>query len=630
MHITEEFIKTVCEKICRNEPIRMDLPVWGRIHIDRQLPFLCLYRKPTNTEDAGTDKLVLSEASYILADASLTGKGLIPLIEEIAKTMRKEFGSFFLLELWSLCEEEFQKSVEKEQQEVFTIYAQKKGALTPVIETLKNQLRHIKINQIPADAAIHHSHTIAPYHMKPLLDIKKLDEHDIYVVGLAIKPVYHSSDGKELYPFELNKLRQGISKAFKKTFFTFVKRYTSAIPLDYRELGRRGVTKTVFNIDDAIAKIEDSFDFLLQVSPVNAKEAWEEFQVSNFSTTPHFYYRPRPFDPALMKRELFKIPLEKIEDPLLYELFLEKRDEIDRKLTMLNDRGTIKFLYGSLQVYGGVEEALLKTSREILSALATLPKNKKAKEMVDAQTFAKAAEKEIAYYKSICPDVNAKVEVREDISSGAMVSNGNFLIYKWSQFPKERIEPLIHHEIGTHVLTYFNGLSQPFKQLHTGLCGYDEMQEGIAVLSEYLCGGLTRNRIKTLAGRVIAVDAMINGATFVETFHLLTKEYGFLSKSAFTITMRVYRGGGLTKDAVYLRGFLQIFEYLASGGKLDLLFLGKIAVSHIPLVQELLLRKVLHAPPLFPRYLEDETALKRLEKIREGYGILDIINKEMT
>jgi uncharacterized protein (TIGR02421 family) len=628
-HITQPFIENICTKIRRNEPVRIDLPVWGRIHIDRQLPFLCLYRKPAHREDIGTDRLVISEASYILADASLSTKGLKELIDAIAQTMREEFGAFLLLEVWSRCEEEQNQTIEEQQQEVFTIYSHKRGLLTPVVETLKNQLHHLKINQIQAEARIKHTHTIAPYKMEPVLQTSALEKENIFMIGLAVKPLYHNSNGHELYPFELNKLRKGISRAFKKTFFQFVKRYTSTVPVDYRELGRRGITKTVFNIDNAIAKIEDSFDFLLQVSPVNSKEAWETFKQSNYKTAPRFFYRPRPFDPALMKREMFKIPLEKIEDPLLYTLFLEKRDEIDRKLTMLNDRGSIKFLYGSLQVYGAVEDSLLQKAKEILKALSKLPKVKKESEQVDAETFAKAAMEEIAYYQKTDPSINAKVELREDISSGAMVSNGNFLIYKYSQFPKNRIEPLIHHEIGTHILTYFNGLSQPFKQLHTGLCGYDEMQEGIAVLSEYLCGGLTRNRVKTLAGRVIAVDAMINGATFTETFHLLKEEYGFMPRTAFTITMRVYRGGGLTKDAVYLRGFLNIFDYIASGGALDLLFVGKIAASHIPLVKELLLRKVLHEPLLYPRYLETEEARERLEKIKNGYTILDIITKEM-
>ena len=628
--VTDEFIEDVCDRICKNKPIMMKLPIWGRIHIDRQLPFLTLYRRPKDRKDAGTYKLVLSEASYIIADESLSTKGLDKLIEAIAKTASRECGAFLLIELWSECLEEYNGEFSlEEHRESFTIFSRKRGLLTPEIETMKNRLEYIRINRLKTSVDLKYNKTIAPYNMKPILNIKKSASTDIYMLGLAVKPIYHDSKGEELYPFELSKLRKNISKTLKKTFFTFVKKHTLAVTSDYRELGRNGVTKTVFTIDDAMAKIEDSFDFLLQVSPVNSKEAYKEFKESNFTKTPRFFYRPRPFDPSLMKRELFKIPIEKIEDPTLTQIFLQKRDEIDRKLTMLTDRGTSNFLYGSLQVYGGVEEELLEISKEILDKLSKLESKKGKKEMADAVEFARAAKEEIAYYKKISPQLNAKVEIRDDIASGAMVSNGNFLIYRWSEFPKDRIEPLIHHEIGTHILTYFNGLSQPFKQLHTGLRGYDEMQEGIAVLSEYLCGGLTANRVKILAGRVIAVDSMIKGATFVETFHLLKDSYGFLSKGAFNITTRVYRGGGLTKDAVYLRGFLHIFDYIKDGGKLDTLFVGKIAANHIPIIQELLYRNILKKPPLSPRYLQNEQALKRLEMIREGHTILDIITKEM-
>jgi len=630
MIITDDFIQSVCEKIRKNKPVRMDLPGWGRVHIDRQLPFLCLYRLPTDRADVGTQKLVLSEASYIIAEEALTDSGLGKLVEAIAKTISEECGAFLLIEVWSMCspKEEDVLSVENIT-EAFMIVSKKRGLLTPVIETMKNGLSRVKIDHIRADVRIKNSIVIAPQGMQPIIDIRSLSGTSSYMLGLAVKPIYQDWEGVVLYPFELSKLQKGISKALKKTFFTFVRKHTAAVTSDYRELGRKGVTKVVYKIDDAMAKIEDSFDFLLQVSPVNSNEAWKEFQSTDFKEIPLFCYRPRPFDPSLVKRALFKIPIEEIEDPVLTEIFMQKRDEIDRKLTMLNDRGTSNFLHGSIQIYGDVERELLETAKDILTAISQLQPKERVKEMVDAVTFARAAKKEISYYKQIYPSVDAKVEIRDDIASGAMVSSGNFLIYRWSNFPKDRVEALIHHEIGTHVLTYFNGFSQPFKQLHTGLRGYDEMQEGIAVLSEYLCGGLNIYRIKVLAGRVIAVNAMIHGATFVDTFHLLKEEYGFLPKTAFSITIRVFRGGGLTKDAVYLRGLLQIFDYIKEGGKLDLLFVGKIAANHIPIVQELLYRKVLHEPPLSPRYLKDDEALKRLEKIKNGFGILDIINEEM-
>ena len=69
--------------------------------------------------------------------------------------------------------------------------------------------------------------------------------------------------------------------------------------------------------------------------------------------------------------------------------------------------------------------------------------------------------------------------------------------------------------------------------------------------------------------------------------------------------MRTYRGGGLTKDAVYLRGLLQILKYLREGGELEPLYIGKIASAHLPLIAELRLRHVIKPPALRPRYLED-------------------------
>jgi uncharacterized protein (TIGR02421 family) len=184
---------------------------------------------------------------------------------------------------------------------------------------------------------------------------------------------------------------------------------------------------------------------------------------------------------------------------------------------------------------------------------------------------------------------------------------------------------LLHHEIGTHALTYFNGLAQPFRQLSLGLPGYDELQEGLAVLAEFLSGGLTPSRLRTLAARVVAVHMLLDGASFVDVFRELHHRNGFQQEAAFTITTRVFRGGGLTKDAVYLRGLLRILEYLGSGGSLETLFVGKIAAHHVKMIRELQARNVLVPAPLLPRYLEDRRAKERLERVRRGLSVFDLL-----
>ena len=76
----------------------------------------------------------------------------------------------------------------------------------------------------------------------------------------------------------------------------------------------------------------------------------------------------------------------------------------------------------------------------------------------------------------------------------------------------------------------------------------------MGVLAEFLVGGLTRPRLRLLAARVLAVQQMLEGAAFQEVFQELDREHFFERRIAFTIAMRVFRGGGLTKDLVYLRG----------------------------------------------------------------------------
>jgi uncharacterized protein (TIGR02421 family) len=211
--------------------------------------------------------------------------------------------------------------------------------------------------------------------------------------------------------------------------------------------------------------------------------------------------------------------------------------------------------------------------------------------------------------------------------SGMLVSRGRLLIGKGVSIPEHRAEALLQHEVGTHLLTYFNGRAQPFRMLQSGLPGYDALQEGLAVLSEYLVGGLTADRLRVLAARVIVARAIVDGASFVDVFRELTRTHGFSQRTAYTITMRVFRGGGLLKDAVYLRGLLDILKYLAKDGDFDILFTGKIAANHVGVIEELKLRKILGPPPLYPRYFETEGARVRLERLRHETPVLELLHK---
>ena len=625
--ITADFIDRILLDLKEERPVRRKLPDGGRLYIDRPLPFICLYRNPAGSPDSVTGRLVTSEASFLIIPSGKHRKEIKALLRAVSEAMTEIFGSFMILEIWA---SEFSRNGEHSPDGTpgFRILAHPAHKVSPAVHELGRSLRKIRILKKQAEVEIVRTARVAPAGVTPLMTPAGAKSRKCHLVGLEVDPVYLSAQ-KELYPMVFKKLRRRISLAMKRSFHAFALMHTHDAPINFRALGRSMVTKTVWSIDRELAEIASSYDFLLMVTPVNMDSAWKKFRRRHFEKLPVFYYRPIPVDPSLMKRKLFSIGMDLIEDPTLAQLFGEKQLSVDRELTMLLDRGTSRFLYGSMQIFGGVSEDLLKTAKNILNTIPPRTREGTGRNFMKAEEFAELARDEISFYRESDREFDSGVFIRDDIYSGLMVSWGDLLISKSVKIPRGRANALIQHEIGTHALTYHNGRMQRFRQLSVGLPGYDELQEGLAVLSEYLVGGFSRSRLRLLAGRVAATHALVEGGSFIDTFRELNREYGFSQNTSFVITARVYRSGGLTKDAVYLRGLEHVIKYISSGNRLEPLFTGKIAARHIPIIRELQLRKILSPVPFLPRYLQDPGCTQRLEKLRNGMSIIKLAKGAM-
>jgi uncharacterized protein (TIGR02421 family) len=383
------------------------------------------------------------------------------------------------------------------------------------------------------------------------------------------------------------------------------------------------IVEAGLDVDRGLAEIGDRLDVLLNITPVNAHEARAEFGSSGYEKEPSFHYRLLDFDPDLLKRELYNLPLESVEDPTVASLLRAKRMELDRAITMLEDRDTPRFLPGSIQTYGAVEPSLVEDAARILSRTEpAIPS-----EPASIEEFALLARAEIESYRQRAPELSATVEIRADMP-GVMVSGGDLYLGAGGSLARSRIRPLLQHEVGTHVVTYFNGSTQPLLLLSVGLPGYEETQEGLAMFAEYMAGGLDANRMRVIAARVLATRAVSDGASFVDIFRSLLAEHGFLPGSAWSITMRATRSGGSVKDAIYLRGLIRVLEYIRAGSPLEPLLIGKIALDQIQLIEELLGRDVLRPPALSPHWLEGPVADERLAAARAGMTPLDLIGIE--
>ncbi len=607
--------------------------------MDRALPFLCVFREPLNETVGQTSRLVVGEAAHLIAPGT---PELHPRLQElvtgISNIMVQKFGAFLLLEVWTAPERgERRVDTKTVPDPTFRIVSPMLPADDPTVRELKAALSRIPLRPPPLDVEVTTGGSPAPPGLEELLSCapgtpRGCSVDGCRIVGIEVQPVYRQARTGTPYPVLFETLQRGLSLAIRQTAYHFAQLHTGHTPRHYHALGRRRTVRAVQEADKALTDISRSFDFLLQVTPVNAARARVQFFRNGAERDPEFDYRPLIVDVPALKRRLYNLPLERLEDPTLQHLLSACRTEMSRKLTMLGDRNTARFLYGSLAVYGDVSDALHALAVQVLETLVRSRGGEddeddlESEEIVNAAGFAAMAEDELARYRAEYSGLAAKVHIRSDVA-GVLVSEGDLLIGSGFRATETRARALLQHEIGTHVISYSNGLAQPLSQLASGLAGYEETQEGLAVASEYLVGALTSSRLRVLAGRVVAVRALLDGAVFVEGYRSLTSDFGFAPSTAFTICMRVYRSGGLTKDAIYLRGLEDVLAYLQAGRDLEPLLLGKVAIADVPAIEELRWREYLKPPRLIPRFLTAPGAEEAMRALRRGHSALQLVTE---
>jgi uncharacterized protein (TIGR02421 family) len=615
----------VIEHLRAGKRINENIPDFGRVLIDRLLPYLVLYQMP-DFPDEGTHRLANTEASFLAVTGS--GKNVRrtrQFVQALQTLSVQRFGVFLLVEIWA--RRPGQSPVSQSSHGIrppgIRLFSAPEGSTTDnLMERMQGRLRDKIVAGAPiaVDIPINQK----DFRTRPSFLLKKTPA-GVYQLGIEVEPCYRAQDTEVLFPVVLRNLRMQLSKALRYAFYHFIRQETSHRLNHFNVLGRQRPGKPMWEIDGKLDEISRSFDFLLSINPVNIRGLWNDFRKSNFEKAPVLRYRPLQVDVSMAKRALFNIPIERMEDPSLAHLFTEKQGELDRQLTMLKDRGTSRFMLGGQQLYGRITGSLVRKAEEILERVHGTEKRMGGGKLYSAREFKQKALDEVAYYQSQWDEVKPEIRFSKDLIVGLMVSRGNLLIRPDVKLSPTRANALMQHEIGTHMVTWFNGKNQKLTQMRSGLASYEELQEGLAVLAEYLAGGLTPLRLRTLAARVLAAHFLMEGASFIETFRFLCR-YGFTSDLAFNLTLRIYRGGGFIKDCIYLRGFEKVLRFIAQGNDITNLYSGKIALKHVAIIEELQARNVVAPPRLIPRYLTTPENLIRLKEISADIPIYSLAN----
>lgn len=336
--------------------------------------------------------------------------------------------------------------------------------------------------------------------------------------------------------------------------------------------------KALFKIDQRIDELVKKIELLSYVNPINIEEEKARFFASKYIKEPNFEYPGINFDKFKLHRELFTQPLEQIENKDIRQLY---EDIIYNYSGLIQCIETIgegkKFYYNSLHSFGTPTEKDVENAKFILHY----------KDEYDSlgQFIPKYNVQETEQlFRDFSKRYNFTYEIKhsDKMSAIAMVLNNiqTLVLNNNHTYTDNQIAILTNHEIGVHMVTTMNGLLQPLKIFSHGFPNNIETQEGLAVFSEFMSNNLTIKRLKELAYRVIAVDSLAKGYSFSRTFRLLHNGYELDKETSFKITIRVHRGGGFTKDYLYLSGLKKVYDLYEQGYDLSLFLTGKVALEY--------------------------------------------------
>ena len=334
-------------------------------------------------------------------------------------------------------------------------------------------------------------------------------------------------------------------------------------------------------IDHRLNSLVQKIELLNYINPINIEQEKRNFFASKYNINPNYKYRKIDFDAHALQQALFSQDIDSIIDEDSRAFYRDVIYDYSGLIQCIETIGqSRKFYFNVLKSFGTPTDKDVENARFILHFKDEEYDN----EMFPIFTAEEAADYFREFTKQYHFDFTIKYSNK--ISAAAMVQNNTqtLILKKNHRYSANQLKVLANHEIGVHLVTTFNGMSQPLKIFHNGFPNNVETQEGLAVFSEYMSGCLTLHRLKELSYRVMAADSLRKGFNFCDTFDLLHNQYKLNREESYNISLRAHRGGGFTKDYMYLTGLKKVYDYFNKGGDLSPLLAGKVSIEHFEVI----------------------------------------------
>jgi uncharacterized protein (TIGR02421 family) len=299
-------------------------------------------------------------------------------------------------------------------------------------------------------------------------------------------------------------------------------------------------------------------------------------------------------------------------------------------IRMLKHRGEPEFTRLSQQLYGGANDAFhageanLKDLAVMTSSTLTKLKDQLISTDFDKKIYNSEQAVEILSHRLKHYFQHAKKPVQVKISDGIVADSAagaeTIKIRAAANFSERDLRVLEVHEGWVHIGTTFNGLSQPICTfLSKGPPSSTITQEGLAILMEIFTFTSYPARVRRITDRITAIHMAEQGGNFIDVFEFYRSQ-GLGDDEAYVNSTRVFRGslpdgGPFTKDLVYSKGFILIYNYIQLAiekgllTRIPLLFTGKTTLQDIKDISELIEEGLVIPPIYVPPQFADLGAL---------------------
>ena len=341
-------------------------------------------------------------------------------------------------------------------------------------------------------------------------------------------------------------------------------------------------------LDNSILDVMRKQDFKAHLLPLNEAEERQAF-FNNITYEPEFRFIEPNFDIEKIDDELKLIKTagsavkrfydEKIKERLLINKLIKNRGNLEEL------KKTNKKLYGrpSKELY---RQALGIIRQNINSVASEQEKNLPSCEL-------KRQFEEVLRENNISDWV---IKFTKNQTINVSFENKAVRIPEKRFFSQEEIDKLKIHEIKSHVFRSANGYLQPYKIFAVGLANNESTKEGLALYNQSTHGLMPASSWVKISTSVVCVYLVYANYSFRQIFNQLI-ELGLSQEFAWQRLARVFRGGFIGKDFLYLEGFNKVKEFAEENGLQDL-YVGKIAIEHLAecrtLVNQGILKKPIH------------------------------------